>query len=135
MSDPPDIARLKRIARKLRANVVRMIAAAGSGHNGGSLSAIDVITYLYFHRMRIDPASPRWPDRDRFVLSKGHCCPAPYAVLAVGAIHPRQGFCYAFRNGADFVHVGMFDFEIAEDCKIAQRVLGGNLGRQRPWRA
>jgi transketolase len=77
-----DIARLEGIARKLRANIVRMIAAAGSGHAGGSLSATDVITYLYFCRMRIDPGNPRWPDRDRFILSKGHCCPALYAALA-----------------------------------------------------
>ena len=77
-----DIAELKRTAARLRANIVRMIALAGSGHNGGSLSAIDVITYLYFHELRIDPARPRWPDRDRFVLSKGHCCPALYAALS-----------------------------------------------------
>lgn len=56
-----------------------------------------------------------------------------FKVLAAGAIHPRQGF--AFRNGADFAHVGMFDFQIAEDCQIANRVLSGNLRRDRPWRA
>lgn len=77
-----NIAELKRTAARLRANIVRMIAVAGSGHNGGSLSAIDVITYLYFRELRIDPARPRWPDRDRFVLSKGHCCPALYAALS-----------------------------------------------------
>jgi|SRR5579871_2627898 len=69
-------------ARRLRANIVKMIALAGSGHNGGSLSAIDIITYLYFHRMRVDPARPDWEERDRFVLSKGHCCPALYVALA-----------------------------------------------------
>jgi hypothetical protein len=58
-----------------------------------------------------------------------------FKVLAAGAIHPRQGFAYAFRNGADFVHVGMFDFQIAEDCEIARRLLARNLRRQRPWRA
>ena len=65
-----------------------MVACAGSGHNGGSLSAIDILTYLYFHRMRIDPANPQWPDRDRFVLSKGHCCPALYATLAERGYFP-----------------------------------------------
>jgi transketolase len=67
-----------------------MIAIAGSGHNGGSLSAIDVITYLYFHRMRIDPKQPRWNDRDRFVMSKGHCCPALYVALAERGYFPQE---------------------------------------------
>jgi transketolase len=67
-----------------------MIALAGSGHNGGSLSAIDILTYLYFHRMRVDPADPNWPDRDRFVLSKGHCCPALYVVLAAKGYFPEE---------------------------------------------
>jgi transketolase len=84
------IALLKEKARAARANIVRMIAQAGSGHNGGSLSAIDIITYLYFHRMRVDPARPRWEDRDRFVLSKGHCCPALYATLAARGFFPEQ---------------------------------------------
>ena len=77
-----DVQRLRATAARLRTNIVKMIAVAGSGHNGGALSAADVITYLYFHQMRIDPADPRWPDRDRFVMSKGHCCPALYAALA-----------------------------------------------------
>jgi transketolase len=86
----PHLADLKRTALRLRANIVRMIALAGSGHNGGSLSAIDVITYLYFHELRIDPAQPRWPDRDRFVLSKGHCCPALYAALSARGFFPEE---------------------------------------------
>lgn len=90
MAHPLNIAKLRSIARKLRANIVRMIALAGSGHNGGSLSAIDLITYLYFHQMRVDQASPRWPDRDRFVLSKGHCCPALYAALAERGFFPEE---------------------------------------------
>jgi transketolase len=55
---------------------------AGSGHPGGSLSAIDIVAYLYFRHMRIDPARPQWAERDRFILSKGHCAPALYAALA-----------------------------------------------------
>ena len=82
MDETLDIPRLQAIAVRLRANIVRMIALAGSGHNGGALSAADLISYLYFHQMRIDPCNPGWPDRDRFVLSKGHCCPALYAALA-----------------------------------------------------
>jgi transketolase len=74
----------------MRRNIIRMIAAAGSGHAGGSLSAIDIITYLYFARMHIDPQNPAWPDRDRFILSKGHCSPAVYAVLAARGYFPED---------------------------------------------
>lgn len=74
---------LDRMARRLRRHIVRMTAAARSGHPGGSLSAADIVSALYFRVMRnIDPADPRNPDRDRFILSKGHCCPVLYAALA-----------------------------------------------------
>ncbi len=69
-------------ARVLRVHVVKMVHAAGSGHPGGSLSAADVVAALYFHILRLDPKDPSWPDRDRFVLSKGHGCPVLYAALA-----------------------------------------------------
>ncbi len=77
-------------AARLRQSIVRMILNAGSGHPGGSLSAIDVIAYLYFRHMRIDPGDPDWPDRDRFVLSKGHCAPAVYAALAARGYFPAE---------------------------------------------
>jgi transketolase len=77
-----EIRELRTIAAQMRVNILRMIQAAGSGHPGGSLSAIDIVAYLYFRHMRIDPARPKWEDRDRFVLSKGHCAPALYAALA-----------------------------------------------------
>ncbi len=69
-------------ARVLRVHVVKMVHAAGSGHPGGSLSAADIVAALYFHILRLDPKDPSWPDRDRFVLSKGHGCPVLYAALA-----------------------------------------------------
>jgi len=74
-------ADLRQMAWRLRQDVIRMIAKANSGHPGGSLSAIDLITTLYFAVLRHDPANPTWPERDRFILSKGHGCPALYAVL------------------------------------------------------
>lgn len=77
-----EIERLKGIAREIRADIVKMIAKSGSGHPGGSLSAADVVTALYFHEMKYDPANPKDPDRDRFILSKGHCCPVHYSALA-----------------------------------------------------
>ncbi len=81
-----DVERLEEQAVQLRRDIVEMIHAAKAGHPGGSLSAVDMITALYFHVMRIDPQNPRWEDRDRFVLSTGHACPALYAALA------RRGF-------------------------------------------
>jgi transketolase len=67
-----------------------MIHAAGSGHPGGCLSAADLLAYLFLNQLRFDPANPRWPERDRFVLSKGHACPALYAVAALVRIIPRE---------------------------------------------
>ncbi|WP_421077708.1 transketolase [Methanothermococcus sp. Ax23] len=77
-----EIEELKQIAKKVRYNVVKMIGLAESGHPGGSLSATDIIVALYYKLMNHDPKNPNKEDRDRFVLSKGHCCPALYAVLA-----------------------------------------------------
>ncbi len=76
------ISELQEIARSIRIDVVTMIHKAGDGHPGAALSATDLITALYFHVMKVDPARPRWAERDRFILSKGHACPALYAALA-----------------------------------------------------
>ena len=76
------LAELKRLANRLRIDIVKMIGAAGSGHPGGSLSEVELLTALYFRVLRHDPKDPEWPGRDRFVLSKGHGCPALYAVYA-----------------------------------------------------
>ena len=78
------------IATSCRVDIIRMLAQAGSGHPGGSLSAIDVIVALFFHKMRHDPARPDDPDRDRFVLSKGHCVSALYATLAHAGYFPKE---------------------------------------------
>ena len=75
-------------AKTLRRHVIEMIHRAGSGHPGGSLSAAEIIACLYFHEMRIDPAHPDWPDRDRFIMSKGHACPVHYAALAERGYFP-----------------------------------------------
>lgn len=76
------VAEMKRLANRLRVEIVKMIGAAGSGHPGGSLSEVELLAALYFRVLRHDPKNPQWPDRDRFILSKGHGCPALYAVLA-----------------------------------------------------
>jgi transketolase len=77
-----DIDELKEKAYQVRRHILKMTTAAGSGHPGGSMSATDVMVCLYFNVMKHDPGKPDWPDRDRFVLSKGHAAPALYAVLA-----------------------------------------------------
>ena len=73
---------LQKIATEIRLGVLKSVHAAASGHPGGSLSIADMMAYLYFEEMNIDPKNPKWDDRDRFVLSKGHCAPALYATLA-----------------------------------------------------
>jgi len=81
---------LEKKARVIRSDIIRMVAEAGSGHPGGSLSAVEIVTALYFHVMRIRPDEPGWPDRDRFILSKGHAAPLLYAVLAERGYFPAE---------------------------------------------
>jgi transketolase len=78
-----ELLELRKNACKVRLYTVEGVFNAKSGHPGGSLSAADIITYLYFKEMNVDPQNPGKPDRDRFVLSKGHCCPALYGALAL----------------------------------------------------
>ncbi|MBM3251929.1 MAG: transketolase, partial [Candidatus Omnitrophica bacterium] len=82
------IKKLESTAREVRRLIIKMLAKAESGHPGGSLSAADIMTCLYFEVLRHDPKKPQWPDRDRFHLSKGHCCPVWYAVLAKNGYFP-----------------------------------------------
>ena len=77
-----DVERLEKQAVQLRQDIVSMIHAAKAGHPGGSLSAVEMVTALYFHVMKLDPQNPKWADRDRFILSKGHSYPVMYAALA-----------------------------------------------------
>jgi transketolase len=81
---------LEETARHLRVEILKMLNTAKSGHTGGSLSAIDALTVLFFHHMRHDPSNPRWDERDRFVLSKGHAAPALYACLSQAGYFSRD---------------------------------------------
>jgi transketolase len=85
---PLTVGEMSGLTRKLRREIVTMIGKAGSGHPGGSLSAVDIMAVLYFNIMRHCPGNPKWPERDRFVLSKGHAAPALYAVLAEAGYFP-----------------------------------------------
>jgi transketolase len=80
--DKKKILELEYTALKLRRNILRLIKAGEAGHLGGALSSVEILTALYFYLLRIDPENPRWPERDRFVLSAGHKCLVLYAALA-----------------------------------------------------
>jgi len=86
--DDETIERLEEMSRTLRRHVIEMTCEAGSGHPGGSLSAAEIVTALFFHVMRHDPKNPTWEERDRFVLSKGHVAPVYYAALAEAGYFP-----------------------------------------------
>jgi len=77
-----DIKELQRKAIQIRKDILKMLTQAGSGHTGGSLSIVDILVALYYHELKNDPKDPKCKDRDLFLLSKGHACPALYAVLA-----------------------------------------------------
>ena len=94
------VDRLKKLANTMRINVVDMVYTAQSGHIGGSLSAADFVTALYFDLMNIDPANPKWDDRDRFVLSKGHVCPIWYSALAMRGFFPVEELKTLRKNGS-----------------------------------
>ncbi|MBI4713064.1 MAG: transketolase [Planctomycetes bacterium] len=82
------ITSLKAKSKLIRQHIIKMITIAGSGHPGGSLSAVEILVALYFHKLRHNPKEPNWPDRDRFLLSKGHAGPVWYAVLAEAGYFP-----------------------------------------------
>jgi transketolase len=90
MDAKPELQGVEDTARQMRRDIVEMIAEAGSGHPGGSLSAADIVATLYFHTMKHDPKDPSWDGRDRFVLSKGHAAPVLYSALAEAGYFGRE---------------------------------------------
>ena len=86
--DRQTVLSLEDKAREVRREIIKMLGEAGSGHPGGSLSGADIVTALYFHIMNLDPTDPEMPERDRFVLSKGHAAPLLYAALALRGFFP-----------------------------------------------
>ena len=95
-----DKNQLKEMARQIRKDIVTMITEAGSGHPGGSLSGVEIAAALYFSEMRIDPQRPQWPERDRFILSKGHAAPLLYAVLAERGFFSRDELWHLRKLGS-----------------------------------
>lgn len=102
MKKTKDPAELAEIAKRMRRTTIEMITEAKSGHPGGSLSATEILVTLYFDVMRHDPANPKWADRDRFILSKGHCCPILYAVMAECGYAPKDKLMTLRKLGSPF---------------------------------
>lgn len=96
------ILELKKISTECRKHIIEQVFSAASGHPGGSLSCVDILTLLYFNNMRVDINNPKWDDRDRFVLSKGHCSPALYAVLAEKGFFDKNALT-TFRQADSFL--------------------------------
>ena len=90
MREQLSIKELQNKCIDVKKHVIDMIYKAQSGHPGGSLSVAEFVTACYWHEMDVDPKNPRWPDRDRFVMSKGHVCPAQYAALAMKGFFPME---------------------------------------------
>ena len=99
MNKKPDIKKLKSKAIQIRKDILVMLEKAGSGHTGGSLSEVEILLSLYFYKLKHDPKNPKWDERDRFILSKGHGCPALYAVLADAGYFPKEELTTLRKSG------------------------------------
>ena len=100
--DQKKLTELKKTAANVRLGIVEAVYNASSGHPGGSLSVADVLTYLYFEEMNVDPKNPKWEDRDRLVHSKGHTSPALYSTLAHRGFFPVEDL-KTFRHIASYL--------------------------------
>ncbi len=121
-----DEVTLRAIAREVRKDILKMTSEAQSGHPGGAMSATDIIVTLYYYKMRHDPENPKWEDRDRFVLSKGHVCPALYSVLARTGYFPLEKL-HEFRK-IDGSLQGHPDMRKTPGIEISTGSLGHGIG-------
>jgi transketolase len=119
------VEELQAIARRVRRDIVEMTGAAGSGHPGGSLSAADIVTTLYFDTMRHDPGNPKWPERDRFILSKGHAAPVLYSVLAEACYTPKADLKTLRKLGS--IYQGHPDVRFLPELEASTGSLGNGL--------
>lgn len=102
MEEVMDIKSLEKTAAEIRCGIIKAIHNAGSGHPGGSLSAADIVTALYFDEMNVDPKNPKMKGRDKFILSKGHAGPVQYSALAVKGYYPMEDFMTLRKLGSKF---------------------------------
>ncbi len=117
--------RLQKVANQIRRNVVTAVYSAGAGHPGGSLGISDVMAYLYFAKMNVDPKNPKNPDRDRFVMSKGHCAPVLYGALAEKGFFPREDI-KGFRSIDSYLE-GHPDMKKVPGCDMSTGSLGQGI--------
>jgi transketolase len=101
--DKKQIRQMKKQATLIRKHIIDEVYSAASGHPGGSLSCTDILTVLYFNVMNVDVNKPKWPERDRFVLSKGHCAPALYATLAEKGFFPKEDLKTYSQFGSKYI--------------------------------
>ncbi len=127
MSESTDLSekQLEDVARRLRRHIITMTGKAGSGHPGGSLSAVEIVTALYFKLLRHDPTLPQWPDRDRFILSKGHAAPVLYAALAECGYFPLEEL--ATLRQMDSCLQGHTDCNVTHGVEMSAGSLGQGL--------
>ena len=116
---------LARMGNKIRRDIIEMIYTSGDGHPAPSLSAADIIACLYFEIMRVDPANPAWEDRDRFILSKGHACPALYAALCLKGYFSRE--LYPTLRKIDSILQGHPDMKKTPGVDMTSGSLGNGL--------
>jgi transketolase len=122
---PKSLEELQSLAKRIRREIVVMIGAAGTGHPGGSLSAVEIVVELYFDFMHIDPKNPKWPDRDLFILSKGHAAPVLYAAMAEAGYTPIDQLNTLRKLGS--IYQGHPDMRFIPSLEASTGSLGGGL--------
>jgi transketolase len=122
---PKSLEELQSLAKRVRREIIVMIGAAGTGHPGGSLSAVEIVIELYFDFMHIDPKNPKWPDRDRFILSKGHAAPVLYAAMAEAGYTPIDQLNTLRKLGS--IYQGHPDMRFIPSLEASTGSLGGGL--------
>ena len=124
-SKTSSVAELAAISKRVRRDIVEMITAAKSGHPGGSLSAVELLVTLYFDVMKHDPANPKWADRDRFILGKGHAAPVLYSVMAECGYTPKDQLNTLRRMGS--IYQGHPDVRFIPSLEASTGSLGQGL--------
>src|SRR4029077_20145424 len=125
MQKTSDVAQLAAITKRMRRTAIEMITEAGSGHPGGSISSAEIVTTLFFEGMRHDLDNPQWPDRDRCILSKGHCFPILYAVMAECGYCPKDQLMTLRKLGS--IYQGHPDVRFLPSLEASTGSLGEGL--------
>src|SRR5215472_7058695 len=125
MKKTSNVEELSRIAKQVRREIVEMITHAGSGHPGGSLSAVEILVTLFCDVMRHDPQNPKWPDRDRFIMSKGHAAPVLYSVMAECGYTPKDQLNTLRKLGS--IYQGHLDVRFIAALEASTGSLGEGL--------